>query len=716
MQFDHGEKMKYYELFFENARDMMLVIDMDGHILEANLAAVNIYGYEYSELLSKTIFDLRGTETNYLTKEQMKKAEEKGVLFETFHRRKDGHVFPVEVNSRGVMVENTPVLLSIIRDITQRKQAEARYSELFDHMSSGVAVYQASEKGNDFIFQDFNFAAQKIDHINKEILIGKSVLEVFPGIKAFGFFEVLQRVWRTGISEKFPLSEYKDGRIIGWRENDVYKLSSGEVVSIYKDMTAKKQAEAELFRTKERLRITLESIGDAVIATDSEGQVSFMNKVAEIMTGWDREDAIGEPVSRVFRIINEYTRKPVENPVDKVLTEHKVLGLANHTMLIAKDGREFFIADSAAPIRGIDGSIHGVVLVFHDVSEERRAEKEIKYLSFHDNLTGLYNRAYFDKQLIQLDAQCYLPTSLIMGDVNGLKLTNDAFGHQEGDKLLINMAEILKKASRKEDIIARWGGDEFVILMPHTCKTKAMKVMEAIKQNCSMCCNEMIQPTIGLGLATKEMFDESIYKVLKKAEERMYRNKLMESKSARSALISSLKKTLWERSHETEEHGKRLEEMAMKMGHLLGMSTSEQDELSLLAVLHDIGKVGIPDDILLKPGPLSSEQWQVMKKHTEIGCRIAQSSPELFSISEGILTHHERWDGNGYPQGLKEEAIPLIARIVAIVDAYDVMTHDRIYKKAISHTEALKEIKQCAGNQFDSRLVKVFINIFEKEC
>ena len=260
------------------------------------------------------------------------------------------------------------------------KTSETGFRELFNNMRSGVAVYETKNNGNDFIFKDFNRAGEQIESIRKEDLIGKSILEMFPGVKELGLFDVLKNVWKTGKPEHHPVSIYKDERIVGWRENDIYKLPSGEIVAVYDDVTKRKQVEAALQKSERNLSITLDSIGDAVITTDTKGRVTRMNPIAGNLTGWNLSEAEGRPLIEVFNIINEETRKRVESPVEKVMREGIIVGLANHTVLISKNGTESPIADSGAPIRNDQGDIMGIVLVFRDVSEKIKAEKRKKIL------------------------------------------------------------------------------------------------------------------------------------------------------------------------------------------------------------------------------------------------------------------------------------------------------------------------------------------------
>ena len=201
--------------------------------------------------------------------------------------------------------------------------------------------------------------------------------------------------------------------------------------------------------------------------------------------------------------------------------------------------------------------------------------------------------------------------------------------------------------------------------------------------------------------------------IVREAEDRMYSRKLLERQSISSSIISSLERTLQEKSQETEEHAFRMRELALKLGNILELSEDKLNELSLLASLHDVGKIAISNDILMKKGKLTKKEWEMMKKHTEVGYDICNSSPQLTIIADAVLSHHEWWDGSGYPQGLKGEEIPLTARIISIVDAYEVMTHDRAYKKAISESEAINELKRCSGTQFDPNLIEIFINIIE---
>jgi diguanylate cyclase (GGDEF)-like protein len=385
--------------------------------------------------------------------------------------------------------------------------------------------------------------------------------------------------------------------------------------------------------------------------------------------------------------------------------------------LTIKDGTRISIYGSMSAFN-VDGKQYYVGTGV-DITERIRKQEKILYISNHDQLTGLQNRRFFSEQINLLNTQSQLPLTVIMGDINGLKLTNDAFGHAEGDKLLVTMAKILKECCRAEDIVARVGGDEFSILLPRTDEHGALATVRRIKNACEEHMNkiykEVYYASISLGYATKHKVEEPFVKIYKEAEEYMYRRKLFEHKSLHNSILSSIKTTMYEKSDETQQHADRIVKMSRKTGQALGLSEKELTKLELSAMLHDIGKVAISNDILRKLDKLTDSEWCEIKKHSEIGFKIAEASPELKHISEYILCHHERWDGKGYPQGLKSEKIPLISRVIALVDSYDAMTEGRIYKSEMTIDEAVIEIKKNAGTQFDPPIARIFVeNVLNK--
>jgi diguanylate cyclase (GGDEF)-like protein len=332
--------------------------------------------------------------------------------------------------------------------------------------------------------------------------------------------------------------------------------------------------------------------------------------------------------------------------------------------------------------------------------------KGIRKVAQTDKLTGVYNRSYFEHMLSEINLKEILPCSVILGDVNGLKITNDVFGHMQGDRLLKDISSILRSVIEPKDMIARWGGDEFVILMPHTNEKRVIEVCQKIASACESTRGD-IKPSISTGHATCYSEDIDMDELFKKAEDMMYRMKLLDKNSFRNTFITSLQETLHEKCGETSQHLERLYLYSERIGLRLDLSDSEQSDLKLLAYLHDIGKVAISDMILNKPGMLTSEEWEIMKTHSDIGYRIVQSAPELSNIAKLVLYHHERWDGCGYPRGLVGNDIPRLSRIIAILDSYDVMTSQRSYKNAMSHGEAINELIKFSGTQFDPYLIDI---------
>lgn len=355
-----------------------------------------------------------------------------------------------------------------------------------------------------------------------------------------------------------------------------------------------------------------------------------------------------------------------------------------------------------------EGSPVEIQAIAQDVTKKKAIDEKVRYLSYHDKLTGLFNRAWFDEQIKILEAEERYPYTVVIGDMNGLKVANDLFGHKTGDTLLAVTAEILRRCCRDSDVISRLGGDEFAILLPNSGEEVAREVCQRIRNACDATRMKPLNPSIALGYATRKDAQDSLEELMKEADDRMYRNKLNVSSSLRSSLIMSLQASLEEKTLETKAHAERIRTTALAVGRKLELSENLQDQLSLASVMHDIGKIGIPDSILTKPGKLTEDEWNVMKKHCEIGHNILNTSTNMQAVGEFILHHHERWDGNGYPKGLKNDEIPLLSRIIAVVDAFDVMCHNRVYSRAKTAEEAVHELQCCSGTQFDPSIVAVF--------
>jgi len=479
------------------------------------------------------------------------------------------------------------------------------------------------------------------------------------------------------------------------------------VVMVFEDVTDKKRSEKRLKQSLEIIEkmktgVYIYQLSD--FNDDHTLRLVFANDASTTQLGIEKEDAIGRYIDDIFPNLRK-------NGIPHKFAEVVRTGIAYEAEEFDYDDDN--IIKSSFSFKVFKLQKDSVCVLFENITERKKYFDEVRFLSFHDALTGLFNRAYLQKELVKRDTENNLPISIIMGDVNGLKLINDVFGHEKGDQLLKNTAKILRDCCPKDSIIARWGGDEFVVLMSKTSHEMGKNIIQEIKNKCDKKYLENIELSISMGLSTKSTRGVKATQVLQEAEDAMYTHKLIEGKSVRGTIIASLEKTLFEKSCETLEHAMRLTELAMKLAQKISLSPYEANELKLLAKLHDIGKIGVRDELLNKPDRLTAQEWIEIRKHSEIGYRIAHSTPELAHISELILCHHEHWDGQGYPQGLKEENIPMLSRVMAIIDAYDVMTNHRPYSPPKSKVEALAEIKRCAGKQFDPRLVEIFLEIMQ---
>jgi diguanylate cyclase (GGDEF)-like protein/PAS domain S-box-containing protein len=345
-----------------------------------------------------------------------------------------------------------------------------------------------------------------------------------------------------------------------------------------------------------------------------------------------------------------------------------------------------------------------------DISSRKTEEQRIYQASSHDYLTGLYNRGHFEEYVSDLSLAGKLPFSVVFGDINGLRIINEAFGREEGNALIKRIASIVRTFIREGDYAARVGGDEIALLLPNTEAESAEQLMLAIQEQVAeISVMASVHPSITFGLCELNSATDDINDGIKKAEKDVGNRKLIETPHMRGQAIYAIINTLHEKNKREELHSRRVSSLCEALAKALEMNDHQVNEIRLLGLLHDIGKIAISESILNKKGRLTNEEWAEMKRHPEIGYRILVSVEDMNGLAQYVLAHHERFDGKGYPKALKGYGIPKQSRIISIADSYDAMTGDRTYRKSVAPEQAALELKKNAGTQFDPDMAKIFV-------
>ncbi|WP_298821075.1 PAS domain S-box protein [Chloroflexus sp.] len=587
-QVESAAHLARYELLSQHARDIVLFVRAsDGKILEANRAAEIAYGYSRAELCARAIHDLRAPETRANVYEQMAQANTQGILFETWHLRRDGSKFPVEVSSTGADIEGERVLLSVIRDISERRQAQAEI---------------------------------------------------------------------------------------------------------------------------EQLRVALNATAQAIVITDLNGVIEWVNPAFTTLTGYTAAEAVGQS-TRILRSGRQ------DKAFYAALWNQILSGQTWRGELVnrRKDGSLYVEEMTITPVRLNSGEISRFIAIKHDVTERVQREQQQNFLNqLSEAMRAARNRAELTQVIIrQLTA--VVPAQLLTlwrETANGWQVEQACGEIRWLDGLSSRVSALLPTIAS----LSLWrepmndDGQRELIVVPARC-------VDCDRRHTSgaivlICAEALPQSTFNLLMAIADRISNALHRT--ELFEQIQRTNA-ELRAAYDATIEGWARALDLRDHETEGHSRRVTRLTVRIAERMGLSGEELVHIRRGALLHDIGKIGVPDAILNKPGPLNDEEWAIMRLHPTLAYELLQPITFLAPAIDIPWCHHEKWDGTGYPRGLRGEEIPLAARIFAVVDVYDALTSDRPYRPAWTSEQALAYIRDQAGRHFDPRVVAVFVEVLAEE-
>lgn len=597
------------------------------------------------------------------------------------------------------------------RDITQRVETQEALEHsyelmqyIIEHNRSSVAVF---DKNMNYIYVSKKFI--DVYNINGQDVIGKNHYEMFPNMPK-RIKNIHSRALQGEIlASNDELFTRPDGKVENtrWECRPWYDVNGdvGGMVLYTEIITKEKEQERIIRENQQLLKSLLSQAAVGICYGPINNEFRQVNEKLCQILGYDQKQLSNLSVESLVMNDDLKAYKLKKNQ----LISDEIDDFTLEIRFIKYDQSIIWANITFSKIDLETLSVPYIMIVVEDITERKQIEKEMHYLNYHDQLTEVYNRRFYEEELKRLDTRRNLPISLVVVDANGLKLINDAFGHIHGDAMLKKIASILKDECRSDDIVARIGGDEFVVLLLKTSQEDAQSIVDRIHKRLESLTVKNAPVSISAGISTKTEAHQKMVDIFSDAEAKMYRRKLDLRSKTMNETIQIILDTFFNVHIEEKEHANRVSELSYKMGELMNFERDQLSKLKMAGLMHDIGKVNIPISILNKVTNLSKVEWDEIMKHTEIGYRILSAVNEFGEISEYVLAHHERWDGKGYPKGLKKDEIPMAARIISLVDAFDTMVHDQSYAKAKRIEDAIEELQKQSGKQFDPYVVEVFI-------
>lgn len=713
-----------FEMIFSDGPDAALIIGRpEANVKNANEAFFRLTGMEREEVLNKAFSELElfadGDDLSFVEE----RLENIG-LCENIQMKittEAGDILTVLLSAKRVLTDNFVSDLLVLRDITERERAEQRiktareqYRLLFENALEAVLVAQAGR------IKLVNPVAEEITGYSLSELTDMPVLKLVYAEDHGNMVEdYLMRSGGKRLQSNNDV-DIRNFRVLTkqgqlkWAEMKTINIQwegKAATLNFISDVSEREKAIIDMLESESKYRLVAEFASDVIwVYNISKQKLVFISPSVSQLRGFTPEEAleIGFEGSFTPESLQIAQYSMTDNFEKFKQGDQEFNSFVTELQHLKKDGSSVWVEESVRYRYNAEGEAEAIG-VSRKIEERKKATEEILFLSYHDQLTQLKNRRYYDEIVKEINTEDNLPLCMIMADVNGLKVTNDAFGHRVGDRVLKEVAKSLRENCRSGDHAIRMGGDEFIVLLPKTEYHEAQIIRSRITKAIESKREVGIGISISMGIAVKNTVGEKFEDVFRTAEDDMYRHKLANNLSLRSSTINVIMNTLYEKNNREMLHSKRVSELCEAFAFRLKYDENEINQLRLAGLMHDIGKIGIDESILNHPGVLDEKKRRDIQRHSEIGYRVLSAVNEFSEIANCVLEHHERWDGKGYPRSLKGNQISIHARIICLTDAYDAMTSQRSYRNTMTDDEAAAEIQRCAGSQFDPNLAKVFV-------